>query len=215
MVLEIWSDVACPWCAVGRARLDRALAAFEHRDDVEVVWRSFELDPGAPPERPGPYRDLLARKYGRTAEEAQAMLDDMTAMAAAEGLTFDFASARGGSTFDAHRLVHLAAAHGLQDAMKRRLLRAHFGEGELLSDHATLARLAGEVGLDPEEAAAVLASDRFAAEVRADEEQAAEFGISGVPFFVADRRFAATGAQDPDVLLGMLQRAHEATLVAE
>ena len=147
MNVEIWSDIACPWCYVGKHRFQRALEGFEHRDQVDVTWRAFELDPSAPPERPGNHRDLLASKYGRTPEEAQGMLDEMTAMGAAEGLDLRFDRVRSGNTFDAHRVVHLAAFHGAQDAMQERLMRAYLTEGELMSDHAALARLAGEVGL--------------------------------------------------------------------
>lgn len=207
--LEVWSDIACPWCYVGKRRLEAALAAFEHRDEVRLTWRSFELDPSAPAAREGSYAEHLARKYGRSVEEAEGMLAHMTEVAAREGLEFRFDLARMGSTFDAHRLLHLGAAHGRQDALKERLFRAYLTEGELLSDHATLTRLAGEVGVPAGEAADALASGRFAEEVRADEQLAGQFGLRAVPCFVADRARAATGAQDPDVLLDMLRVSWE------
>ncbi len=147
MHVEIWSDIACPWCYVGKRRFERALAGFEHRDDVEVTWRSFQLDPTAPAERSGNYLGLLAKKYGRSDEEAAGMLAEMTALGAAEGLELDFDRIRPANTFDGHRLVHLAATLGKQDEMKERLMRAYFTEGELLSDRETLTRLAAEVGL--------------------------------------------------------------------
>src|SRR3954447_25200461 len=159
MQLEIWSDIACPWCYVGKRRIEAALRLFD--GDVDLTWRSFELDPTAPPERPGAYRDHLAKKYGRTPQEAQAMLDQMTAQAAEDGLELHFETARPGNTFDAHRLVHLAATHDRQDAMKERLMRAYLSEGELISDHDTLRRLAVEVGIPEDEAADTLASGRF------------------------------------------------------
>jgi predicted DsbA family dithiol-disulfide isomerase len=134
----------------------------------------------------------------------------MTELAAAEGLDFHFDRARGGNTFDAHRLVHLAEAHGVQDAMKERLMRAYLSEGELMSDHATLARLGADAGLPAGEVAAVLAGDRFSADVRDDERTGAALGITGVPFFVVDRAFGASGAQPPEVLRGLLERAWEA-----
>jgi predicted DsbA family dithiol-disulfide isomerase len=210
MHVEIWSDIACPWCYVGKRRFEAALAAFEHRDEVRVTWRSFELDPGAPAERVGDRAEHLASKYGSSVEQARAMQDQMTATAAGEGLDFHFETARAGSTFDAHRLVHLAAASGLQDAMNERLMRGYLSEGELMSDHAALERLATEVGLDPGEVRETLASDRFADEVREDERTAHALGISAVPCFVIDRRFGAPGAQPPEVLASFLQQGWNA-----
>src|SRR3954468_711170 len=139
--VEIWSDIACPWCYVGKRRFEAALAAYEHRDEVQVTWRSFELDPSAPREREHDGATHLAEKYGTSRDEALAMQERMTAAAAGDGLEFRFDIARGGNTFDAHRLVHLAAAHGLQEALKERLMRAYLTEGELIADHAVLARL--------------------------------------------------------------------------
>jgi predicted DsbA family dithiol-disulfide isomerase len=208
--VEIWSDIACPWCYVGKRRFETALAAFEHAGDVQVTWRSFELDPDAPAERPVSGAEHLAEKYGTSLEQAEAMNDRMTETAAGEGLEFHFERARGGSTFDAHRLVHLAAAHGRQDAMKERLMRAYLTEGELMSDHAALARLAAEVGLPADEVTGLLAGDRFAAEVRDDERTGAALGIRGVPFFVVDRQFGASGAQPPEALGELLRHAWEA-----
>ena len=207
MHVEIWSDIACPWCYIGKRRFEAALAAYEHRDEVTVTWRSFELDPQAPPERTGDYAAHLARKYGMSREEAGAMHDRMTETAARDGLDFRFDIARAGNTFDAHRIVHLAAAHGAQDAMQERIMRAYLSEGELISDHATLERLAIEAGLPGDEARAVLASDRYAAEVRDDERTAAQFGINAVPFFVADRAIGASGAHPPEQLLALLRQA--------
>jgi predicted DsbA family dithiol-disulfide isomerase len=207
--VEIWSDIACPWCYVGKRRFESALEQFEHRDEVEVTWRSFELDPEAPAAREGDHTAHLAAKYGTSVEQAQAMHDRMTETAAAEGLAFQFDQVRSGNTFDAHRLTHLAASHGLQDAMKERLMRAYLEEGELISDHATLRRLAEEVGLPADEVAELLATDQHADAVRADEATARSLGISAVPFFVADRTLGAAGAQDPEVLVGMLREAWE------
>jgi predicted DsbA family dithiol-disulfide isomerase len=204
--IEIWSDVACPWCYVGKRRFEAALAQFEHADDVQVVWRSFELDPGAPAERPGDRAEHLARKYGMTVERARELEQQMTATAAGEGLDFHFEIARAGNTFDAHRLVHLAAEHGRQDAMKERLLRAYFGEGELVSDHDTLVRLGVEVGLPEPEMRDMLAGDRYADDVREDERTATNFGIGAVPTFVVDRALGASGAQPPEALLELLRQ---------
>jgi predicted DsbA family dithiol-disulfide isomerase len=205
--VEIWSDIACPWCYVGKRRFAAALAEFEHRDEVTVTWRSFELDPDAPVEREGERVDQLARKYGLSREQADAMQEHMTAVAAGEGLEFRFDIARSGNTFDAHRTVHLAAAHGLQDAMKERLLRAYLSEGEVIGNHEVLERLGLEVGLPEDELHHLLAGDRYAAEVRADERLASTLGITAVPFFVVDRAIAASGAQPPKLLRELLERA--------
>jgi predicted DsbA family dithiol-disulfide isomerase len=204
--IEIWSDIACPWCYVGKRRFEAALAQFEHADDVQVVWRSFELDPEAPAERRGDRAEHLAAKYGMSVEQAQQAERQMTATAAGDGLDFRFGIARAGNTFDAHRLVHLAGQHGLQDAMKERLLLAYFSQGELVSDRETLVRLAVEVGLPEAEVAEVLASDGFAAEVREDERTARGLGISAVPTFVVDRALGASGAHPPEALLDLLRQ---------
>jgi predicted DsbA family dithiol-disulfide isomerase len=202
MVVEIWSDIACPWCYVGKRRFEAALAGFDH--EVEVVWRSFELDPGAPASREESAAEHLSAKYGMPVEEARARQAQLAAMAAADGLEFNFDRVQPANTFDAHRLTHLAKAHGLQDAMKERLQRAYLTDGELLSDHETLARLAAEVGVPGAEE--MLASDRYTAEVRDDERLAQEIGITAVPTFVVDRRVAVAGAQQPEVLRELLQR---------
>lgn len=207
MRVEIWSDIACPWCYVGKRRFEAALAAFEHRDDVDVLWRSFELDPSAPRERDGDGAGHLARKYGTSRDDALAMQQRMTDIAAAEGLDFRFDLARGGNTFDAHRVLHLAAAHGLQDAIEERLMRAYLGEGELIGDPAVLERLALEVGLRGDEVRDVLSTDRYGSAVRDDERAAIALGIHAVPFFVVDRRLGASGAQPPEALLDLLRRA--------
>jgi predicted DsbA family dithiol-disulfide isomerase len=207
MNVEIWSDVACPWCYVGKRRFEAALAEFDHRDDVEVTWRSFELDPGAPREREGDRVEHLAKKYGTTREQADEMHAQMTGVAAAEGLDFRFDIARDGNMFDAHRMVHLAAAHGLQDAMKERLFRAYLSEGQVMGDPGVLQRLALEVGLPADDVRDVLATDRYAQDVRADEQLASSLGITAVPFFVVDRAIAASGAQPPELLRELLDRA--------
>jgi predicted DsbA family dithiol-disulfide isomerase len=205
--VEIWSDVVCPWCAIGKRRFETALARFEHREEVAVRWRSFELDPAAPRERPGPLREHLAAKYGATPAQAQEMIDRMTGTAAADGWAFRLDRARGGNTADAHRLLHLAADRGVQDAVKERLLTAYLVDGEPIGDPDALARLAAEAGLDPAEARAVLASDRYLDAVRADEAQARAHGITGVPFFVVDARYGVSGAQPADALLDVLRTA--------
>ena len=207
MRVEIWSDVVCPWCYVGKRNFEAALSRFEHRDEVEVIWRAFELDPSAPAEREGDYATHLARKYGMSVDQAAKMIQMMTGTGAKAGITLDFERARPGNTFDAHRLIHLAGERGVQDAVKERFLRATFTDGEPIGDRAVLLRLAAEAGLPEHEAATVLESDTYAAEVRAEESLALELGISAVPFFVIDRTLGVPGAQPPDVILGALERA--------
>ena len=207
MHVEIWSDIACPWCYVGKRRFEAALAGFEHRDEVQATWRSFELDPTAPREREHDGATHLAQKYGMSRDDAIAMQQRMTDVAAAEGLDFRFDLARGGNTFDAHRVVHLAAAHGLQDEMEERIMRAYLSEGELISDHAVLERLAVQTGVPADEVRELLAGDAYTDAVRDDERVAAGLGIHAVPFFVVDRRVGASGAQPPNVLLELLRQS--------
>lgn len=203
--IDVWSDIACPWCFVGKRRLEAALATFPH--PTEVVFRSFELDPNAPRMREGSQVDLLATKYRLPRPQAQAMVDRMIRTGAAEGIDFRYDLIRGGNTFDAHRLLHLAKQHGTQIEMKERLMRGYFSEGVPIGDRNALVPLAVDVGLLEAEVRALLDSDRFVSEVRADEQLAAELGITGVPFFVIAGRLGVSGAQTPDVLLGALEKA--------
>jgi predicted DsbA family dithiol-disulfide isomerase len=207
--VDIWSDIACPWCFVGKRRLEAALERFPARDEVEVVWRAFELDPRAPRERDRSesYSERLAKKYGTSAAQAQARIAAMAQTAKADGLDFDFERIRPGNTFDAHRLLHLAEKRGLQDAVKERFLLGYMSEGEAIGLPETLQRLATEAGLSAQEVSEVLGSEAYADEVRADELQAQEFGIRGVPFFVFDERLAVSGAQPAEVLLQALSQA--------
>ena len=214
MDIEIWSDIACPWCYVGKRRFEAALAAFEHRDDVAVTWRSFELDPEAPAQRPVDSATHLAQKYGMSRDEALARQRSLAEVAAGDGLDMRADLARGGNTFDAHRLVQLAKADGMQDAMKERLMRAYHSEGEAIGDTDTLARLALEVGLPEDDVRDVLATDRYAADVREDERTAMSLGISAVPFFVVDRRMGAAGAHPAEALGELLRRGWEARVPA-
>ncbi len=207
MQIDIWSDIACPWCYLGKRRLEAALASFERAEDVAIRWHSFELDPGAPAAYEGDHAERIARKYGRTREEMEASLASMRAMAAAEGLELNFDRVRAGNTFDAHRLLQLAFEHGLQDPMKERLMRAFHTEGELISDHAVLQRLGSEIGLPEDAVAQMLASRALGEQVREDEQTAQQLGIDAVPFFIIDRRLAARGALDALQLLGALQQA--------
>lgn len=209
MKIEIWSDIVCPWCAIGKARLDAALAEFEHAEDVEIVWRSFELDVDAPKVRPGDYSAMLSRKYEISQADATEMVRRMTAAAAESGVEFNLDIARPGNSFDAHRVVHLGAEKGIQHAVKERFLRGYLREGEAISDHETIVRLAVEAGLDAEEVRGVLDSDTYAEAVRADEREARELGVGGVPLFVIDRRYALPGAQPAETILQALRQVWE------
>src|SRR3712207_1643479 len=213
MKVEIWSDVVCPWCYIGKRRFEAALAEFPHRDQVEVEWKAFELDPAAdsaPAGRPvgdREYATRLAAKYGTDVDSAQQMIDTMTAQAATEGLDFHFETAVRANTVDAHQVIHLGGLGGVQDAVKERLLRAYFTEGEAVGDRDTLVRLAAEAGLDADEVRAVLDEGRYVGAVRGDEAEAQALGIRGVPFFVVDRKYGVSGAQPADVLRQVLDRA--------
>lgn len=208
MRVEIWSDVVCPWCYIGKRRFEQALERFEHADEVEVVWRSFELDPNAPRVRTESHAEHLARKYGVSPAQVEAMDARLVGEAKKEELEFHLAESKGGNTFDAHRLIHLAVENGRAGEMKERLMKAYFTEGVAIGERAELVRLAVEVGLDEAEVKAMLSSERLANEVRADEARARAFGISGVPFFAIDERYGVSGAQPADVLLDVLRQAY-------
>ena len=205
LTVEIWSDVVCPWCYIGKRRFEAALADFPH--EVETVWRSFELDPGAPATREHTATAHLAAKYGMSVEQAQASHAQMTELAAAEGLEYHFETARGGNSFDAHRLIHLAAAHGLQAEAQERVMRAYFTEGVAIGDREQLVALAADLGLDADESRGVLESDAYADAVREDEHLAQRIGIQGVPFFVLGRRYGVSGAQPAEILVQALEKA--------
>lgn len=206
--IDVWSDIACPWCYVGKRRLEGALGRFEHAGEVRVRWHSFELDPAAPAEvdHSVAYAERLARKYRTSIAQAEGMIAHMTAVGAEDGIEMRFDLIRSGNTFDAHRVLHLARRHGRQTEMKERLLRAYFTEGALVSDHETLARLADEVEVDGDEVAEALAADLYADEVRADEAAAARLGIHGVPHFVIGGAFGVSGAQPVETMLRVLER---------
>ncbi|MEU3833699.1 DsbA family oxidoreductase [Streptomyces microflavus] len=208
MRVEIWSDIACPWCYIGKARFEKGLAEFAHRDEVEVVHRSFELDPGRAKGQTEQVIDMLATKYGRTREEAASMEANVAANAQAEGLGYRTEGRDHGNTFDIHRLLHLAKARGRQDELLTLAYRANFAEERSVFDDDVLLALAVEAGLDADEARAVLADpEAYAAEVRADEREASELGASAVPFFVLDRRYGISGGQPSEVFVQALEQA--------
>ncbi|WP_369214121.1 DsbA family oxidoreductase [Streptomyces flavofungini] len=209
MRVEIWSDIACPWCYVGKARFEKALAAFPHRDGVEVVHRSFELDPGRAKGDTGQVLPMLMNKYGMSEQQAREGERRLGENAAAEGLDYRTEGRDHGSTFDMHRVLHLARERGAQDELIGLLYRANFAEERsVFEDDERLVELAVEAGLDADEVRAVLADPaRYADDVRADEREAAELGANGVPFFVLDRTYGISGAQPAEVFTQALEQA--------
>jgi predicted DsbA family dithiol-disulfide isomerase len=205
--VDIWSDIVCPWCYVGKRRFEKALARFDGRDEVHVVHRSFQLNPAAPRDRTSNRREMLMRKYRLSPAQVEEMDARMTQTAAAEGLEFRLDGTVTGNTFDAHQLVHLAHARGLQDPIVERFFRGYFTEQRSLFAPEPLVDLAVEAGLDREEAAATLRDNRYADPVAADIEAARRLRATGVPLFVIDGRYGISGAQAPDVFLDALQRA--------
>jgi len=207
MRVDIWSDLVCPWCYIGKRRFETALASFPHSPHVTVVHRAFQLDPTMPKGQLFRHRDVLKRKYGMTEEQVAASQQRLEHLAAEEGLEYHLAEAHTGNTLDAHRLVHLAGDQGVQDAVIERFYRAHFTEGRSLFDDESLTTLAEEAGLNG--ARELLEDDHFSAEVKADHQQANALGANGVPFFVIDGRFGVSGAQAAGVFVDALTRAWE------
>src|SRR5690625_264044 len=205
MKIDIWSDFVCPWCYIGKRRLEAAVKEFD--GEVELRWHSFQLDPSAPKKGDPDLVGSLAKKYGMSRERAQAMTNQVTTTGAAEGLEINFDKAVTGNTFDAHRLFHLAKEKGLQPEMKERLMAAYFTEGRDVADAETLVELALEVGLEEDDVRATLSSDSYEQDVRADINQARQIGVTGVPFFLINGKYGIPGAQPPEVILQALQQA--------
>jgi predicted DsbA family dithiol-disulfide isomerase len=205
--VEIWSDVVCPWCYIGKRRFEKALARFDHSDEIEVVWRSFQLHPEHPKGLREPLEESLAAKIGGSVEQVRAMNDHVKSLAAAEGLDYDFERYTLVNTFDAHRLTHLAKAHGIGAKLHERFLRAQLIEGELLDDADTLVRLSAETGVPRDDARRVLEGDDYTADVDGDISELRSLGGNGVPFFVIGRRYGVSGAQRTEVFLRALEAA--------
>ena len=212
MKVEVWSDVVCPWCYIGKRRLETAVARFD--GDVEVTCRSFQLNPDQPRGARPTHDEYLRQKIGGSIEQVQVMNTRVTALAAAEGLDYDFERHQVINTFDAHRVAHLGKVLGLGDAIQERFLRGQLVEGEVLDDPDTLVRLSGEVGVPADDVRDVLATDRYAADVAADIREAHELGITGVPFFLVDRRYGISGAQPAELLLQAFETARDEALTA-
>lgn len=206
MQIEIWSDVVCPWCYIGKRRFEAALALSGKRENINVIWRSFELDPNAPRQQPGTIREMLSHKYQVGLQEADEMIARVTAQARGAGLDYRMDIARRGNSFDAHRLIHFAADRQMGDQAVEAIMRSYFCEALAVGEPAALAQLAPGFGIPESEALAMLQSDQYADAVRADESRAAGFGISGVPFFVFDEKSGISGAQPVEVFVEALQQ---------
>jgi predicted DsbA family dithiol-disulfide isomerase len=204
--VEIWSDLVCPWCYLGQARFSKALAEFPHHDEIQVVHRSFELDPAFPPGETVQILDMLSQKYGMTADQAETAERRVAGLAAAESLPFE-ASRPHGNTFDAHRLIQFAATRDVQQPVLQALYRTHFGGERSIFDTETLVAVAADAGLDEAETRKVLAGQDFGEAVRADERRAGELGVTGVPFFVANDQLAVSGAQATEILAQLLTQS--------
>ena len=207
MQVEIWSDIICPWCYIGKRRFEMALADFAQRTSVTVILRSFELDPESPPQYSVTLEEMLAQKYGVSPQEAAEMNARVTSRAKEVGLDYHLNKARPGNTFDAHRLLHFAASRQLGDQAAERVMQAYFSESLAVGDRASLVHLAPEFGITEGEALTMFESDTNSAEVRADETRAAELGITGVPFCVINGKVGISGAQPVEVFTQALQQA--------
>lgn len=207
LLVEVWSDVVCPWCYVGIANLDAAISQLDRPSDVDVRFRSFQLDPSAKTHSAADHLEGLARKYGTTVEEMRARQDQLVAVGAAAGIEFRFDQAISGNTFDAHRLLHLADRHGVQHEVKHGLLKAYFTDGRAIAEPETLREVGTGAGMPAEEVDALLAGDAYADEVRTDIAVARSNGIGGVPFFLVDERLALSGAQPSELIVKVLRKA--------
>lgn len=207
MKIDIWSDIMCPFCYIGKRRLEAALEGFEHKDEVELVWHSFQLDPTIQSQQGKNLYEYLAERKGMPLERSKQMHDQLTQTAKEAGLTYNFDTAVIANSFDAHRLIQLAKQHGLGDAAEERLFKAYFTEGKDVSDHATLLQLGTEIGLKDAEVKQMLESNAYADAVRADITTAEQLRINGVPFFVLDNKYGVSGAQPVELFSNALQQA--------
>lgn len=207
MKIEIWSDVACPWCFIGKRRFEAALASFPHRDAVDVTWRSYQLDPALPEHYDGTELEYLSSRKGMPAQQVSQMFDHVAQQAKGEGLDYHFEKVVVANSFTAHRLIHLAAAHGKQDAAKERLLSDHFEHGKDIGSRGYLSSLGADLSLPAGEVEELFTTDKYTDEVRFDFQEARALGITGVPFFVIDRKFGLSGAQPTETFTAALNQA--------
>lgn len=198
MRIEVWSDVVCPFCYIGKRELQAALADFEHADQVDVVWKAFELDRTASTDGEDTTEHLM-HKYGMSADQVAAQNDALAERAAQAGLEFNWRASKSTNTLDAHRLIKLAETEGKADEASEAFMKAFFTDGELVSDHETLVRVATGIGLDEARVREVLGGVEFAEQVHADQSEAAGYGITGVPFFLFEGQWAVSGAQPAEL----------------
>ncbi|WMT38853.1 DsbA family oxidoreductase [Paenibacillus sp. D2_2] len=209
MKVEIWSDIACPFCYIGKRKFEQALEQFPHKDQVELVFKSFQLDPNAPKQYDESMEEMLAHKYGISVEQARGMNDQVVAQARDVGLDYHLDTAVMTNTLDAHRVGHYADTKGNGKEMMERLLSAYFTESKHVGDHDVLADLAAEVGLDAGEVKQMLAGDEYKEQVIGDQQEGARLGVQAVPFFVLNRKYAVRGAQPMEAFLGALNQVWE------
>ncbi|MBK9500513.1 MAG: DsbA family oxidoreductase [Leptospiraceae bacterium] len=209
MQVEIWSDIMCPFCYIGKRKFEAALEKFPNKDKVEIIWRSYQLDPNIKAQPDKDIYTYLAEAKGQSLEWSKKMHENVINMAKSVGLEYNFDKAVIANSFDAHRLIQLAKKHGLGDAMEERLFKAYFTEGKNFADHDTLATIGDEIGLDKNEILSMLQSDDLADNVHSDVEQGMRLGLRGVPFFVFNRQIGVAGAQDPEIFLQALQEANK------
>lgn len=209
MKIEIWSDYVCPFCYIGKRRLEEAIANMRMEDEIEIVYKAYELDPNAPSTSNRSMAEVLVEKYKMSLKEATIMTDNIKEQAKAAGLTYDFDIMTRANTFQAHRLAKFAEKEGLGGKMTERLLRAYFAEGEKIGAFETLVKLAGEVGLSKERTQEMLRSDAFIEDIKEDVQEAGQIGVQGVPFFVINRKYAISGAQPVETFIQALQKASQ------
>ncbi|MBM7566903.1 DsbA family oxidoreductase [Paenibacillus sacheonensis] len=209
MKVEVWSDIACPFCYIGKRRFEAGLAKFAHKEEIEVVYRSFQLDPNAEKDPEQDAYGLVAKKYGISREQSEAMHENLVQQAAELGLTYNFEHAHPANSLDAHRLIHYAGRFGKRTEAAELLFKAYFTDSKRIGRMETLIDIAAELGLDPKEAEAVLSSDEFTEEVQAECREASQLGANGVPFYVINRKYAVAGAQPSEVFLDVLNTCWE------
>lgn len=209
ITVEVWSDIFCPFCYIGKSKFESALEKFSRKEEVEVIYKSFELNPNSQKSQDGDIHSIIASKYGVSYEQAKMNNDNIVEQAALAGLTFNFDTLVPTNSFDAHRMIHFAAKYGKMKEMTEALFAAYFTDSKNVSDKETLANIAVVIGLDKEEALKALNSDAYGKEVRADEEEGSKLGVNSVPFFVFNRKFAVSGAQSPEAFLSVLEKAFE------
>lgn len=205
--VEIWSDIMCPFCYIGKRKFEQALAQFPERERVQVEWKSYQLDPELETNPDQSVNEMLAERKGLPVEQARQMNTQVTQMAKEVGLKYNMDKAVVANSFDAHRLIQLAKQQGKGDEAEERLFRAYFTEGRNIADHDTLLELGQEIGLQKDIVQQMLATDAFADEVRYDIREAQQLGLRGVPFFVLNRQYGVSGAQPPEAFLQALQQA--------